>query len=58
MDNFASNLPEEFINKSKELIISSIDIPLNEKRIRIATKLIIDYELTFWDTIYKHSIIK
>ncbi len=31
LDNFALDLPEEFINKSKELIISSIAIPLNEK---------------------------
>ncbi len=58
LDNFAAALPDEFINKSKELIISYIAIPLNEKRIRIATRLILDYELTFWDTIYKHSIIK
>jgi thiaminase len=56
LDNFAIALPEEFINKSKELIISFIDITKNEKRIRIATRLIVDYELTFWDTIYKHSL--
>jgi len=59
LDNFAIPLPEDFISKSKELIMSSInDSPLNEKKIRIATRMIIDYELTFWDTIYKHSIIK
>lgn len=58
LDNFASTLPEKFINKSKELIMSSISIPLNEKRIYISTRLILDYELTFWDTIYKYSIIK
>ncbi len=59
LDNFATPLPEYFINKSKELIMSSInDTPLNEKKIHIATRMIIDYELTFWDTIYKHSIMK
>ncbi len=58
LDNFASALPEEFINKSKELIMSSVDIRINEKRIRISTRLLLDYELTFWDTIYKHSNIK
>lgn len=59
LDNFAIPLPEDFISKSKELIMSSInDSPLNVKKIRIATRMIIDYELTFWDTIYKHSIIK
>ena len=59
LDNFAIPLPEDFISKSKELIMSSInDSPLNEKKIRIATRMIIDYELTFWDTIYKHSIMK
>jgi thiaminase len=59
LDNFANMLPEEFINKSKKLIMSSInDIPPNEKKIRITTRMIIDYELIFWDTIYKHSINK
>jgi thiaminase len=59
LDNFAIPLAVDVISKSKELIMSSInDSPLNVKKIRIATRMIIDYELTFWDTIYKHSIIK
>ena len=59
LDNFANTLPEEFIKKSKELILSSInDISMNEKKIHIATRIIINYELSFWDTIYKYSIIK
>jgi thiaminase len=57
LDNFASPLPKEFINESKELILSSIVFPYSEKTIRTATMLILDYELLFWDTIYKHSII-
>ncbi|MBA3751064.1 MAG: hypothetical protein H0X03_09290 [Nitrosopumilus sp.] len=57
LDSFASTLPKEFTNKSKELILSSIISSYNENAIRIATRLIIDYELLFWDTLYKHSII-
>ena len=59
LDNFANTLPEEFNKKSKELILSSIsDISMNEKKICTATRMIINYELSFWDTIYKYSIIK
>src|SRR6476646_7353204 len=59
LDNSANTLPEEFIKKSKELILSSInDISMNEKKIHIATRIIINYELSFWDTIYNYSIIK
>src|SRR6476469_10398693 len=47
LDNFAIPLAEDVISKSKELIMSSInDSPLNVKKIRIATRMIIDYELT------------
>lgn len=55
LDKFACPLPEEFINKSKELI--GIAILEHEKSLRTAARLILDYELCFWDTIFKHSII-
>jgi thiaminase len=56
LDKFVTPLSEEFINKSNGLIISSL--PLKEKEIYTAARLILDYELSFWNTIYKHSIIK
>jgi thiaminase len=55
LDKFACPLPEEFVNKSKELI--EIAILEHEKSLHTAARLILDYELCFWDTIYKHSII-
>ena len=55
LDKFACPLPEQFVNKSKELI--EIDIVEHEKSLHTAARLILDYELCFWDTIYKHSII-
>jgi thiaminase len=55
LDKFACLLPEEFVNKSKELI--GIAILEHEKSLHTAARLIVDYELCFWDTIYKHSII-
>ena len=55
LDKFATPLPEEFINKSNGLIISSL--PIKEKEVYTAARLILDYELSFWDTIYKYSII-
>jgi thiaminase len=54
LDKFACPLPEEFVNKSKELI--GIAIPEGEKSLHTVARLILDYELCFWDTIYKHSI--
>ena len=57
LDNFASALPKEFTDKSNELILSYITSLYNEKAIRTATRLILDYELLFWDTLYKHSTI-
>jgi thiaminase len=55
LDKFACPLPEEFINKSKEVIDTAI--PEREKSLHSASRLILDYELSFWDTIYTHSII-
>ncbi len=54
LDKFAAPLPEEFVNESKELIGAAF--PKYEKRIGTAARLILHYELSFWDMIYRHSI--
>lgn len=56
LDKFASSLQEEFVNESSRLIDS--DLPQYEKSMHTAARLILDYELSFWDTIYEHSISK
>ena len=56
LDKFASPLSEDFVSKSKELIDSTIS--QSYKSICAAAGLILDYELYFWDTIYKYSIIR
>lgn len=53
LDKFATPLPKEFVNKSRELIHSAF--LQSEKNLHTAGRLILDYELSFWDTIYKHS---
>jgi thiaminase len=55
LDKFASPLQEEFVNESSKLIDSAL--PKYEKEMYTAARLILDYELSFWDTIYKYSII-
>src|SRR5919198_2139014 len=56
LDQFASSLQEEeFVNESSKLIDSAL--PRYEKSVYTAARLILDYELSFWDTIYKYSII-
>jgi thiaminase len=55
LDKFASPLQEEFVNESSKLIDSAL--PKYEKEMFTAARLILDYELSFWDTIYKYSII-
>ena len=55
LDKFASSLQEEFVNESSKLIDSAF--PKYEKNMYTAARLIVDYELSFWDTIYKYSII-
>ena len=55
LDNFASPLQEEFVNDSSKLIDSAL--PKYEKEIYTAARLILDYELSFWDTIYEYSNI-
>jgi thiaminase len=55
LDKFASSLQEEeFVNESSKLIDSAL--PQYEKNMYTTARLILDYELSFWDTIYKHSI--
>lgn len=55
LDKFASPLQEEFVNESCKLIDSAL--PKYEKEMHTAARLILDYELSFWDTIYKYSNI-
>jgi thiaminase len=55
LDQFAAPLPEEFIEKSNNLIIR-FNHAQKERVIQRAARLILDYELLFWDTIYNHSI--
>jgi thiaminase len=55
LDQFATPLPEEFIEKSTNLILR-FNHAQKERVIQRAARLILDYELLFWDTIYNHSI--
>ena len=55
LDQFATPLPEEFIEKSNNLILR-FNLAQKEKVTQRAARLILDYELLFWDTIYNHSI--
>ena len=53
LDQFALPLPKEFIEKSNDLISSNL--PRKEREIQRATRLILDYELLYWNTIYSYS---
>jgi thiaminase len=53
LDQFATLLPKEFIEKSNDLISSNL--PGKEREIQRATRLILDYELLYWNTIYEYS---
>jgi thiaminase len=55
LDKFASLPQEDFVNESSKLIDSAL--PEYEKEMYTAARLILDYELSFWDTIYKYSVI-
>ena len=55
LDNFSAPLPREFVKKSNDIV--GCAIPTKEKEMRIAAKLILDYELSFWNTINKYSAI-
>lgn len=54
LDRFATPLPEEFLKKSNDIIESSLYN--HEKEMETATRLILDYELMFWDSIYQYLI--
>jgi thiaminase len=56
LDKFASSPQEEqeFVNGSSKLIDSAL--PQYEKNMYTAARLILDYELSFWDTVYEHSV--
>jgi predicted nucleic acid-binding protein len=53
LEKFAVPLPEEFVRKSNKLIKNAL--PIYEKEMSRAARLILEYELSFWDTIYKYS---
>jgi thiaminase len=53
LDAFASPLSEEFLKRSNEVIESSLVAYRNE--MDTAARLILDYELMFWDTMYQYS---
>lgn len=53
LDTFASPLPEEFLMRTNEVIESSI--VAYRKEMENAARLILDYELMFWDTLYQYS---
>ena len=55
LDQFATSLPEDFIEKSNILMMGS-NVPQKVNAMQKAARLILDYELLFWDTIYTHSI--
>ena len=55
LDNFAAPLPREFVEKSNDIVGPALKT--KEKEMRIAARLLLGYELSFWDTINKHSAI-
>jgi thiaminase len=52
--NFATPFSQDYITNSNKIIRSNLQ--QNYQELRIAARLILDYELLFWDTIYQHSI--
>ena len=55
LDQFATPLPEDFIEKSN-ILMTGRNVPQKVNAMQRAARLILDYELLFWDTIYTHSI--
>jgi thiaminase len=53
LDAFASPLSEEFLKRSNEVIESKL--LAYRKEMETAGRLILDYELMFWDTMYQYS---
>jgi thiaminase len=54
LDKFAAPLSEDFVSKSNDLVKSAL--PIYEKKMSRAARLILEYELSFWDTIYNYSL--
>ena len=54
LDRFSGPIPEEFLKKSNEVIESSLST--YRKEMETAARLILDYELMFWDSIYQYLI--
>jgi len=54
LDQFATPLLEDFIEKSNILMIGR-NIPQKVNAMQRAARLILDYELLFWNTIYNYS---
>jgi thiaminase len=54
LDQFATPLPEDFIEKSTILMIGR-NVPQKVNAMQRAARLILDYELLFWNTIYNYS---
>jgi RNA polymerase-interacting CarD/CdnL/TRCF family regulator len=48
------HLSQKTFNKSNELIESAL--PTYEKEMTRAARLILEYELSFWNTIHKYSM--
>lgn len=53
LDAFSAPLPEMFVNSSYGLIAAGL--PQKRREMKQAARLILEYELLFWDTIYEHS---
>lgn len=54
LDKFAAPLSEDFVSKSNDLVKSAL--PIYEKKMSRAARLTLEYELSFWDTIYNYSL--
>lgn len=54
LDRFAKPPPEEFLKKSSDIIESNIHN--YGKEMETAARLILDYELMFWDTLYQYIV--
>lgn len=54
LDRFATPLPQEFLKKSNDVIESNLHN--YRKEMETAARLILDYELMFWDTMYQYLI--
>ncbi len=51
--SFALPLSQDYLKKSKDII--ELNLQMSVKELHTAARLILDYELLFWDTIYQYS---